>query len=41
MCTFDKSLKDLHKKGIITYQTALDFATDINELKTLIPKKWV
>jgi twitching motility protein PilT len=39
MCTFDKSLIDLYKKGIITYQTAFDMATNINELKTLMPKK--
>ncbi len=39
MRTFDKSLKELYDKGIITYQTALNMATNINELKTLIPKK--
>jgi twitching motility protein PilT len=39
MCTFDKSLTDLYKKGIIAYQTAFDMATNINELKTLMPKK--
>jgi len=39
MRTFDKSLKELYEKDIITYQTALNMATDINELKTLMPKK--
>jgi len=39
MRTFDKSLKELHEKGIITYETALDMATNINELKTLMAKK--
>jgi len=39
MRTFDKSLKELYEKEIITYQTALNMATDINELKTLMSKK--
>jgi len=39
MRTFDKSLKELYDKEIITYQTALNMATDINELKTLMTKK--
>ena len=39
MRTFDKSLKELYEKGIITYQTALNMATNSNELKTLLPKK--
>jgi twitching motility protein PilT len=38
MRTFDKSLKELYEKDIIDYQTALNLATDINELKTLILK---
>ena len=39
MRTFDKSLKELYEKDIITYQTALNMATDVNELKTLMSKK--
>ncbi len=39
MRTFDKSLKELYEKGIITYQTAMNMATNVNELKTLMPKK--
>ena len=39
MRTFDKSLKELCEKEIITYQTALNMATDVNELKTLMSKK--
>ncbi len=39
MRTFDKSLKELYEKDIITYHTALNMATDINEFKTLIAKK--
>ena len=39
MRTFDKSLKELYEKDIITYQTALDMSTDVNELKTLMSKK--
>ncbi|MBF0570413.1 MAG: PilT/PilU family type 4a pilus ATPase [Candidatus Omnitrophica bacterium] len=38
MRTFDKSLKDLCEKGIINYQTALNMATDVNELKGLMSK---
>jgi twitching motility protein PilT len=38
MRTFDKSLKELFEKDIITYQTALTLATDVNELKTLMLK---
>ncbi len=38
MRTFDKSLKELHDKGIITYQTALNMSTNINELKSLMQK---
>jgi len=39
MRTFDKSLKELYEKDIISYQTALDMSTDINELKALMTKK--
>ncbi len=39
MRTFDKSLSELYLKGIITYETALEMATNVNELKTLLPKK--
>jgi len=38
MRTFDKSIKELYEKGIITYLTALNMATNINELKTLMKK---
>ena len=39
MRTFDKSLKDLYEKEIISHQTALSLATDINELRTLMMNK--
>lgn len=39
MRTFDKSLKELYEKDIISYQTALDMSTDVNELKALMSKK--
>ncbi len=39
MHTFDKSLKELYEKNIITYHTALNMATDINEFKSLIASK--
>ena len=39
MRTFDKSLQELYEKDIITYQTALSFSTDINELRALLKKK--
>jgi twitching motility protein PilT len=39
MRTFDKSLKELYDKGIITYQTALTMATNVKELETLMTKK--
>jgi twitching motility protein PilT len=39
MRTFDKSLKELYDKGIITYQTALSMATNVKELETLMTKK--
>ena len=39
MRTFDKSLRDLYERDIISMQTALSMATDTNELKALISKK--
>jgi len=39
MRTFDKSIKELYEKDLITYQTALNMATDINELRNLMTKK--
>jgi len=39
MRTFDKSLKELYEKEIITYQTAMSLVTDINELKSLLSKR--
>jgi twitching motility protein PilT len=39
MRTFDKSLKELYEKDIITFHTALNYATDVNELKTLMSSK--
>ena len=39
MRTFDKSLKELYEKEIISFQTAMSLATDVNELKTLMSKK--
>jgi twitching motility protein PilT len=39
MRTFDKSLQELYEKDIINYQTALNFSTDVNELRTLLRKK--
>jgi len=39
MRTFDKSLKELWEKEIISYQTALELATDVHELKTLMAHK--
>jgi twitching motility protein PilT len=39
MRTFDKSLKELYEKGIITYQTALNMATDVTELQRLMEKR--
>src|ERR1700733_14448014 len=39
MRTFDKSLCELYEKGIITQQTAMNMATDVNELQTLMSKK--
>jgi len=39
MHTFEKSLKELYDKDIITYHTALNMASDTNEFKTLISKK--
>ncbi len=39
MRTMDKSLKDLYEKGIITYETAITSAHNLDELKTLLNKK--
>ncbi len=42
MRTFDKSLKELYDKNIISFETAMSMATNVNELKTLMttgPKK--
>jgi twitching motility protein PilT len=39
MRTFDKSLKELYEKDIITFQTALSLASDTNELRALLSKK--
>ena len=39
MRTFDKSLKELYEKDIISLQTALSFATDVNELKALMSNR--
>jgi len=33
MRTFDKSLKELCEKEIITFETAMNMATDVNEFK--------
>ena len=41
MRTFDKSLQELYEKDIITYQTALNFSTDINELKSFNGEKMI
>lgn len=35
MCTMDKSLKDLYKAGIISYETALSKAKHVEEFKNL------
>ena len=39
MHTFDKSLKELYDKELITYHAALSVSTDINEFKRLLSKK--
>ena len=39
MHTFDKSLKELYDKNIITYHTALNMSTDISEFQRLISTK--
>jgi twitching motility protein PilT len=39
MRTFDKSLKELYEKDIITYQTALSMVTDMAEFESLMSKK--
>ena len=37
--SFDKSLKELHEKGIITFDTAISMARNVDELRSLIGKK--
>ncbi len=39
MRTFDKSLKDLCDKGLISLETAMSLAHNVEELKTLLAKK--
>ncbi len=39
MKTFDKSLKELYEKGIITFDTAISMARNVDELKSLIGKR--
>ncbi len=39
MRTMDKSLKELYEKGIITYDTAISAAHNLDELKSLMIKK--
>lgn len=39
MKTFDKSLKELYEKGVITYDTAISMARNVDELKILVGKK--
>ncbi len=39
MKTMDKSLKELYEKGTITYETAITYAHNIDELKSLLGKK--
>jgi len=39
MKTMDKSLKELYEKGMITYETAITYAHNIDELKSLLGKK--
>ncbi len=39
MKTMDKSLKELYEKGIITYETAIMYAHNIEELKSLLGKR--
>jgi twitching motility protein PilT len=39
MKTMDKSLKELYEKGMITYETAIMYAHNIEELKSLLGKK--
>jgi twitching motility protein PilT len=39
MKTMDKSLKELYEKGTITYETAIMYAHNIDELKSLLGKK--
>lgn len=39
MKTMDKSLKELYEKGTITYETAIMYAHNIEELKSLLGKR--
>ncbi len=39
MKTFDKSLKELHEKGLITFDTAISMARNVDELKSLMGKR--
>jgi len=39
MKTMDKSLKELYEDGIITYETAITYAHNIDELKSLLRKQ--
>jgi twitching motility protein PilT len=39
MKTMDKSLKEMYEKGIITYETAIMYAHNIDELKSLLGKR--
>ncbi|MBI3601650.1 MAG: type IV pilus twitching motility protein PilT [Candidatus Omnitrophica bacterium] len=39
MKTMDKSLKEVYEKGLITYETAITYAHNIDELKSLLGKR--
>ncbi len=39
MKTMDKSLKELYEKGIITYETAITYAHNVEELKSFLGKR--
>ena len=39
MRTFDKSLKEFYEKGVITYDTAMSMARNVEELKSLLGRK--
>jgi twitching motility protein PilT len=39
MRTMDKSLKELYEKQLITYETAIGAARNIEELKSLLGKR--